>query len=134
MSARPSRWSSASITSVHPAQSPEEREEEEAFGLGDPAYTIDCRPHRLQERPRYNPQTGLTDYPAPPIWMLGDDDINDANFRYSRHPYFPTPEEIVRQGGKQRSEHELVAHIVDLLHVNPGLFARVLKVLEKETK
>ena len=111
-------------------------EEEEAFTLGDPAFTIDCRPERLQERPRYNPETGLTDYPAPPIWMLGDDDINDANFRYSLRPYFETPEEIVRQGGRQgggaRSERELFAYIVELMDENPELFRKIVKEMEKK--
>lgn len=111
-------------------------QEEEAFTLGDPAFTIDSRPERLQERPRYNPDTGLTDYPAPPIWLLGDDDINDANFRYSINPYFETPQEIVRQGGRRggrgTSDREMLAYVVELMAENPDLFRKIVKEMEKK--
>ena len=108
-----------------------ERDEEEAFTLGDPAYTIDCRPHRYQERPRHNPDTGLTDYPAPPIWMLGDDDVNNARFRYSRDPYFPMPEEIVRRDEPAMTEREVFAYVVRLMRSNPKVFRQVVKALQE---
>lgn len=99
-------------------------------------------PYRLWEAPRYNPKTGLTDYPGPPIWF-DDPDINNPRFRYTAVPMFLKPEYLaweqekreMREEQDRRGRNERQANakaleaLIQLMKENPDLKAKDL--LEK---
>ena len=100
-------------------------------------------PWRLWEPPRYNPNTGLTDFPGPPVDM-DSPQVGHPRFRYTSIPYFLKPEFLAYEQEKReyreekekadRSERQAnaraLAALLQLLKDNPGMKAEdVLKKL-----
>ncbi|MCZ7647060.1 MAG: hypothetical protein M5U26_17685 [Planctomycetota bacterium] len=103
---------------------------------------ISHEPWRHWEPARYNPRTGLTDYPGPPVW-IEDPDIGHPRFRYTGTPYFLKPEFLaleqekreLREDQDRRAQAErqanarALAAILQLLKDNPDLTAK--QIMEK---
>lgn len=99
-------------------------------------------PWRLWEGPRYNPRTGLTDYPGPPVW-IEDPDIGHPRFRYTATPFFLKPEYLAweqekremredqerRERAERQANARALAALLQLLKENPEM--KVRDVLEK---
>lgn len=100
------------------------------FALDDPRQ-IHNRPWRKPESPRLNPQTGLTDYPAPPIW-IDSADADSARFKYSREPSFLKPEHLDRLPVEARVENEQIGRLAKLIREHPDWDRdRIIVVLEE---
>ena len=94
-------------------------------------------PWRQWEAPRYNPSTGLTDYPGPPV-MMDSPDVGHPRFRYTSRPYFLKPEYLAIEQDKQEmreadfhranSEHQAderaLAALLQLMKDNPNLTSK----------
>ncbi len=103
---------------------------------------ISHAPWRHWEPPRYNPKTGLTDYPGPPIW-IEDPDIGHPRFRYTSTPFFLKPEYLALEQEKReyrdeaermeraqrRDEARALESIIQLMKKNPDMSAK--DILEK---
>jgi len=100
-------------------------------------------PWRLWEPPRYNPNTGLTDFPGPPV-DIDSPQVGHPRFRYTSTPYFLKPEFLAyeQETREYREEKEIqdraerqanaraLAALLQLLKDNPNMKAEdVLKKL-----
>jgi len=94
-------------------------------------------PWRHWEAPRYNPQTGLTDYPGPPVWQESPQ-VGAPRFRYTAIPFFQKPEYLALEQEKReyiedrdRQAHDerqanarALAALLQLMKDNPDLKAK----------
>ena len=88
------------------------------------------QPWRKVEGPRVNPATGLTDYPAPPIW-IDSPDAGNARFKYARHPSFLKPEYLDELDDDAKSLNQLVGQIIQIIKAHPSWrAAQVVVALE----
>lgn len=93
-------------------------------------------PWRLWEPPRYNSNTGLTDFPGPPV-DIDSPQVGHPRFRYTSIPYFLKPEFLAYEQEKReyREERDVqdraerqanaraLAALLQLLKDNPNLKA-----------
>lgn len=107
---------------------------------------ISHAPWRFWEPPRYNPKTGLTDFPGPPVWIESPQ-VGHPRFRYTGTPYFLKPEYLAYEQEKreyrddqdrqERAERQAnvraLSAILQLLKDNPDMKAdEILKKLGKD--
>ena len=103
---------------------------------------IASTPWRLWEPPRYNPRTGLTDYPGPPTWIESPQ-VGNPRFRYTATPYYLKPELLAweqekreardeqtrREQAEKQANARALSALLQLLKDNPDLKAK--DVLDK---
>jgi len=80
-----------------------------------------------------NPVTGLSDYPAPPIFGVPSNSPDAVRFRYTDRPSYLKPEYLdAAAAGTTQSERELLLRLVELIRRNPE-WARseLLKAMER---
>lgn len=109
---------------------------------------ISNTPWRHWEPARYNPKTGLTDFPGPPVWME-DPDIGNPRFRYTSSMFFLKPEYLAleqekaefrqaqadRAAAERASNDRALSALVELLKQHPDMKAEeVLKKLGIDEK
>jgi len=86
--------------------------------LGDPRQ-IWNRPWRKVEGPRVNPATGLTDFPAPPIW-IDSPNAGNARYKYSHKPSFLKPEYLDEQDDDAKSLNQLIGQVIRIIKAHPS--------------
>jgi len=110
--------------------------QDEFIGAAD---MIGSSPWRLWEPPRYNPKTGLTDFPGPPTWIESPD-VGHPRFRYTAVPFFLKPEYLAweqekrelrdaedrQERGQRQANARALAALLQLLKDNPDLKAKDL--------
>jgi len=88
------------------------------------------RPWRRPEPPTVNPATGLTDYPAPPVW-IDSEDAGSARFRYTATPTYLKPE-YKKEGADTSPEREALVRLLDLLRKHPEWTrAEIMRAVEE---
>ena len=92
-------------------------DDDDDVNLGD-VRQIRNRPWRQVEGPSVNPATGLTDYPAPPIW-IDSPDAGNARFKYSLHPSFLKPEYLDEQDDETKRLNQLVGQLIRIVKAHP---------------
>jgi hypothetical protein len=86
------------------------------------------KPWKRAKAPSVNPVTGLTDFPAPPIWVESDD-ADNPRFKYASTPSFLKPE--YRTEGASDSTDAL-AIIITVVKTHPEWSREeILAVMEK---
>ena len=93
-------------------------DDDDDVNLGD-VRQIWNQPWRKVEGPRVNPATGLTDYPAPPIW-IDSPDAGNARFKYSREPSFLKPEYLDEQDDDAKALNQLVGQVIRIIRAHPS--------------
>lgn len=85
------------------------------------------KPWRRPEPPKVNPVTGLTDFPAPPVW-IDSEDADSPRFRYTTVPTYLKPEYKKETPG----EREALLRLLDLLRRHPEWTrTEILKAVEE---
>ena len=93
-------------------------DDDDDVNLGD-VRQIWNRPWRKVEGPRVNPATGLTDFPAPPIW-IDSPDAGNARFKYSREPSFLKPEYLDELDDDAKSLNQLIGQVIRIIKAHPS--------------
>jgi hypothetical protein len=75
-------------------------------------------PWRKPEEPSVNPATGLTDFPAPPIW-IDSPDADSPRFRYTTRPSFLKAEHADEADEESRSANEDLGRLIEIIKRHP---------------
>ncbi len=81
------------------------------------------KPWRQVEAPTVNPATGITDYPAPPVW-IDEPDADSPRYKYTTQPTFLKPE--YKSGREETAtaapsvSDETLAAVAHQIKRNPG--------------
>lgn len=110
--------------------------------LSNPYDAIGFEPWRKPEAPYVDPRTGITHFPAPPIWVEAED-ADNPRFKFSDTPSFLKAEhlweEVYSKDKAQLEEAELLGRLTRLLQSNPKfsqkeVLEQFIKFLEAESK
>lgn len=101
--------------------------------LSNPYEAMGFEPWRAPQKPYVDPRTGVTHFPAPPVWVAAENE-DDPRYLFTTQPSFLKAEylwkKVYAEGSREAEEHELLGRLTEVLEDEDDLTQKeVLKQL-----